>query len=183
MGLGPQPPATPILTPGDTTALLSTRAAIWALLSDHEHALTTLVGKLRPFASSHLEALHAQRAHYTALLDAERTANLELRIEIARSQEGLGRALSHARRALNAQNEQSGPWKRKMAALKAENRVLRGVCGLPELEVESEDGDSSSGDEEEEAGEERLRVQVGMLSGNGRRAGQGGGLVIGGEVK
>jgi hypothetical protein len=130
--------------------LQSRNAATWVLLAEHEAALSTLVEKLRPFVSQHESALHAQKAHYLHLLDQERTANLELRLEIARLQEGLGRALASARAALDAQEEKERPWRRKVAALTAENRVLSAICGVSPMEFGDEDGGSASSGEDGE---------------------------------
>jgi hypothetical protein len=125
--------------------------AAWTLLSEHEATLASLLNKLRPFATNHSNAIAAQKAHYLGLLDQERTANLELRLEIAKLQDGLGRALEAARCAMVENEKGRRVWRRKVASLRAENRVLAGVCGVKGLGdadgMESEGWDSS-GDEE-----------------------------------
>jgi hypothetical protein len=142
----------------------------WQLLSEHENTLSTLLSKLRPFASSHVTALAAQKAHYLSLLDAERTANLELRLEIARLQEGLGRAMDAARAAMLENERGRRVWRRKIAELKAENRVLAGICGVKGIGesegMESEGWDADSGDEDDEGLEEGMienEVRLGGL--------------------
>ena len=137
------------VTESRAAQLQSRNAATWALLAEHEAALSTLVEKLRPFVSRHESALHAQKARYLALLDQERTANLDLRLEIARLQEGLGRALGAARAALDAQEARERPWRRRCAALSAENRVLAAICGVGPMEFADEDGGSASSGEDE----------------------------------
>lgn len=99
--------------------------------------------------SRHESALHAQKARYLALLGQERTANLDLRLEIARLQEGLGRALGAARAALDAQEARERPWRRRVAALSAENKVLAAICGVAPMEFVDEDGASASSGEDE----------------------------------
>jgi hypothetical protein len=86
-------------------------------------------------------------AHYLSLLDRERTANLELRLEIARKDECMMRALEWARKAQEAQRHVVGPYVRKIAALKAENGVLAGICGVPPMGVGDEGGSESSGED------------------------------------
>jgi hypothetical protein len=132
----------------------------WQLLSEHETTLGNLLSKLRPFASSHANALAAQKAHYLTLLDTERTANLELRLEITRLQEGLGRAMEAARSAMVENEKGRRVWRRKIAELRAENGVLAGICGVKGV-GESEGMDSEgwagdSGDEDEEGMEEGM---------------------------
>jgi hypothetical protein len=150
--------------------LTSRNHAAWTLLAEHESTLATLISKLRPFASSHATALAAQKAHYLSLLDAERTANLELRQEISQTQEGLGRALDAARTALAEGEKGRKMWRGKVAALRAENRVLASVCGVKgvgEGEGWESEGWDSSGDEDEGVGgvggEEEVSEQAQMM--------------------
>jgi hypothetical protein len=137
------------VTESRAAQLQSRNSATWALLAEHEAALSALVEKLRPFVSRHESALHAQKARYLALLGQERTANLDLRLEIARLQEGLGRALGAARAALDAQEARERPWRRRVAALSAENKVLAAICGVAPMEFVDEDGASASSGEDE----------------------------------
>lgn len=129
------------------------------MVTEHENSLSHLLTKLRPFALSHSHALSAQKAHYLSLLDAERTANLELRLEIARLQDGLGRALDSARSAMKEGEKRGRVWRRKVAALKAENKVLSGICGV-RVQEGSEDSEWSE--------EERDMEDIEEGSGNGR---------------
>lgn len=123
--------------------------AAWTLLSEHEATLSSLISKIRPFALSHSSALAAQKANYLTLLDTERTANLELRLEIARLQEGLGTTLELARKAMVEGEKGGRVWRRKVAALRAENSVLAGVCGVKGVGEEPESEGWSSEDEEQ----------------------------------
>src|ERR1700749_1595403 len=119
---------TQLRTAESQNQLLTSRNHLaWQLLSEHETALGNLITKLRPFASSHANALAAQKAHYLTLLDTERTANLELRLEITRLQEGLGRAMEAARAAMGENEKGRRVWRRKIAELRADNGVLAGI--------------------------------------------------------
>ena len=111
-----------------------------ALLSDYENAIGITLERLRPYAYQHTQAIIALHAHYNSLLDAERTANLHLRLEYQKWQAGLGRVANYARLALRSDNEGTLPYLRKIAALKTENRVLRSLAGW-------ESPDDESGDE------------------------------------
>lgn len=108
------------------------------LLTDYENGISMCLDKLRPFAQQHTSALNAQKAHYLNLIEEERRQNLELRLEHQRWQQGLGKVAEHAREALKAQSEAELPWIERLAGLKAENRTLRRLCGLP-IGEESDD--------------------------------------------
>lgn len=70
---------------------------------------------------------------------------MQIRLEHAEWQTGLGRVAEYARMALKAQSEADVPWLREVRELREENRVLRRLAGWEERA-----GDSS---EEEGAGE------------------------------
>ncbi|KAF2817723.1 uncharacterized protein BDZ99DRAFT_405596 [Mytilinidion resinicola] len=121
------------------TELNATQAALQAsssqassmrgLLLDYENAFTLVLDKLRPYAYNHTQAILALHKHYQHLLEQERATSLELRLEHAEWQAGLGRVADYARLALKAQNEGDLPAARKIQDLKAENRVLRRLAG------------------------------------------------------
>jgi hypothetical protein len=115
------------------------------LLLDYENALTIVLDKLRPYAYNHTQATLVLHKHYQHLLEQERATSLQLRLEHAEWQAGLGRVAEYARLALTAQNAVDLPATRKIRALKAENRVLRRLAGWEE----------ASDSEEEEEGDER----------------------------
>ena len=84
-------------------------------------------------------ALHK---HYQALLDAERATSMQLRLEHAEWQAGLGRVAEYARTALKVQRRGEEPLVAEVKSLKEENRVLRRLAGWEERD--------ESGDEEDE---------------------------------
>lgn len=71
-------------------------------------------------------ALHK---HYQALLETERATSMQLRLEHAEWQAGLGRVAEYARLALKSQSEAELPYMRELKELKEENRVLRQLAG------------------------------------------------------
>jgi len=117
----------------------SQNSALQALLADYENGISLCLDKLRPFAQQHASALNAHRAHYLNLIEEERRQNLELRLEHQKWQQGLGMVAESAREALKAQSEAELPWIERLAGLKAENRVLRRLCGLPVGEESDEE--------------------------------------------
>lgn len=112
--------------------LESSNAALQNLVQDYESSLARTLDMLRPYAFQHSEAIVALHAHYNALLDAERKANADLRIDHAEWQAGLAKAAEWARLALREYNEGTLSYVRKVKALKEENRVLRKQAGWPE---------------------------------------------------
>jgi len=131
-------------TQSQLSALNTQNASLRTLILDYENALTLVLDKLRPYAYNHTQATLALHKHYQHLLEQERATSLQLRLEHAEWQAGLGRVAEYARLALKAQNQGDLPAVRKIKDLKAENRVLRRLAGWEE-----------GSDSEEEEGEER----------------------------
>jgi hypothetical protein len=123
--------------------------------------------KLRPYATHHTQALESQKAHYLSLLETERSQNLDLRLEVSRLQDGLGKVLSLVRAAEQEENGKERRFVRQLAGVKAENRVLRGVCGV-EVEPESSESESE-GEEEWVAGMMEMAHKMGVMGGVGMK--------------
>lgn len=135
-------------------SLESDNAALASLVHQHEQALELILEKIRPFAYTHAQALNAQKAHYTALLEQERQQNLELRLEHQEWQAGMGRVAEYARLAFRHANDRGLPCVRRIAALKNERRLLRRLAGWEEAV------DSSDEEDEEELRKEEGLVQL-----------------------
>ncbi|KAF1815619.1 hypothetical protein P152DRAFT_389862 [Eremomyces bilateralis CBS 781.70] len=118
------------------------------LVTDFENAMELILTKLRPYAYHHAQAINATKAHYNHLLEQERAANLQMRLQLVDWQDGLRRVNTYAREALNHSSEARLPYIRRIAGLKNENRTLRRLAGWPER-------DDSSDEEEDEKDEER----------------------------
>ncbi|KAH6625146.1 hypothetical protein C7974DRAFT_455051, partial [Boeremia exigua] len=124
------------------TAALTTHAhALTSLITDYENALTLLLEKLRPYAYTQTSSILALHKHYQALLDAERATSMQLRLEHAEWQAGLGRVAEYARQALKVQSRAEEPLMAEVKGLREENRVLRRLAGWEER--------AGSSDEEE----------------------------------
>jgi hypothetical protein len=113
----------------DISDLTASNTALTNLITDYENALTLLLDKLRPYAYNQTQAMLALHKHYQELIDKERAASMQVRLEHAEWQAGLGRVAEYARLALKAQNEEGLPDKKKIKELREENRVLRQLAG------------------------------------------------------
>jgi hypothetical protein len=125
--------------------LSSTNTQLSSLLQDYESALTLLLDKLRPHAYAQTQTNLALHKHYQALLEQERATSMQLRLEHADWQAGLGRVSELARKALRAQGEAELPLQRELKGVKEENRVLRRLAGWEEREDSEEEGGEPKG--------------------------------------
>lgn len=100
-----------------------------------------LLDKLRPYAYNATQANLALHKHYQGLLEQERATSMQLRLEHAEWQAGLGRVAEYARGALRVQGESERGLRGEIKGLKEENRVLRRLAGWEERA-------ESSGEEE-----------------------------------
>lgn len=133
------------LTTAESTisALNNTQSSLTTLITDYENALTLLLEKLRPYAYNQTTSILALHKHYQGLLEAERATSMQLRLEHAEWQAGLGRVAEYARHALKVQTQGEEPLVAEIKSLKEENRVLRRLAGWEDRE--------DSSDEEERA--------------------------------
>ncbi|KAF2122718.1 hypothetical protein BDV96DRAFT_481731 [Lophiotrema nucula] len=121
------------------TSLTSSTTHLQSLIADYESALTLLLDKLRPYAYNQTQAILSLHKHYGGLLETERNANLQLRLEHAEWQAGLGRVAKYARLALESQSDGEQSRLREVKELKEENRVLRRLAGWEERPDDSSD--------------------------------------------
>lgn len=119
--------------------LTNSNTAFANLITDYENALTLLLDKLRPYAYTQTQAMVSLHKHYQTLLEQERDTSMQMRVEHADWQAGLGRVAEYARQALKLQNEGELPYRRELQALKEENRVLRRLAGWEEKKGDSSD--------------------------------------------
>ncbi|CAI6332684.1 unnamed protein product [Periconia digitata] len=119
------------LSNAETTinSLNSTNSQLASLLTDYENALTLLLEKLRPYAYTQTQAIISLHKHYQGLLDTERNTSMQMRLEHAEWQAGLGRVAEYARGALKGQAESEMGLRSEIRELKEENRVLRRLAG------------------------------------------------------
>jgi hypothetical protein len=65
--------------------------------------------------------------------------SMQLRLEHAEWQAGLGRVADYARTALKSQGESEAELKKEIRGLNEENRVLRGLCGWEEKDEDDDE--------------------------------------------
>ncbi|KAI9669497.1 MAG: hypothetical protein M1829_005086 [Trizodia sp. TS-e1964] len=114
-----------------------------SLLADYESSLEKIMEMLRRFAHERTLATLAIHRQYSAELATERSINLGLRQEHAEWQGrlmGLSTLLREALRHQVDSEEESGAGV-EFAALRAENRALRRLVGLPTEEDDEEGGE------------------------------------------
>lgn len=121
-------------------------SSLAALNDDYVTFLHGTMDKLRGYAHAHASALVGAQAHYGALLEQERAANVQLRLEHGEWQAGLGRAAEHARAALRARADEVSGLERGMREARAENAVLRRLLGWQPASVAAEGDEESDGE-------------------------------------
>lgn len=77
--------------------------------------------------------------HYQSLLEQERNTSMQLRLEHAEWQAGLGKVSDLARKALNEKSETEAPLVAEIKDLKEENRILRRLVGWEEKDDSSDE--------------------------------------------
>ncbi|KAF2181977.1 hypothetical protein K469DRAFT_250885 [Zopfia rhizophila CBS 207.26] len=108
-----------LLTAQTTISDLSnSNNALRGLITDYENTLTLLLDKLRPYAYTQTQAMLALHKHYQTLLEQERATSMQLRLEHAEWQAGLGQVAEYARLALKMQTEAELPYKRELKEVK-----------------------------------------------------------------
>ncbi|PSN66115.1 hypothetical protein BS50DRAFT_407031 [Corynespora cassiicola Philippines] len=119
--------------------LTDANTELTSLNTDYQNALAHLLDKLRPYAYNQTQAILSLHKHYQGLIEQERATSMQLRLEHAEWQAGLGRVADYARQALKAQNEGDLSLQKELKEVKEENRVLRRLAGWEERSDSSDD--------------------------------------------
>lgn len=136
----------------------------------YEEALSEATERIRNYCfeqQNHVIALHQ---HYTTLLASSRNETLQAQLTHQQWQSSLQKVSEGVRMALKERTEETVPYRRRVAALKEENRVLRAKVGWDPPE-DSEDEESSVGDEG--VGMEEKRGRTGVPQGAADSAADG----------
>lgn len=110
----------------------------------YEDTLTEATERIRNYVFQQSDYITSVHKHYTHLLEEARGETVKAQQIHQDWQRGLSKLNEELRRAVQAREEEKNPFTRKVAALKEENRVLRGLAGWEPAE------DDSSEDEEGE---------------------------------
>lgn len=117
-------------------------AASWENVNEHyQNCLALVNDKVRDYTSQCNQAMFSWHHHYNDLLQKEKDANLAMRLEHSRWQEGLGRALEYSRLALRARTEELEPYEIERAELRTQNKCYRRLLGLSVAESDDEEDD------------------------------------------
>ncbi|CAK4032852.1 Hypothetical predicted protein [Lecanosticta acicola] len=134
----------------------------------YEETLSETTDRIRQYCfeqQNHIIALHQ---HYTQMLTQARSETIEAQLTHQAWQAGLKRVSEGVRMALKSREEEGMPYKRRIAALKEENRVLRMKAGWgPPVDSDEEDGEAEEGGGHE-ADRARLSSQSGQAAGGGQ---------------
>lgn len=142
-----------------TASLESTYQEQLRIQQVYEETLQEATERIRNYCfeqQNHVIALHQ---HYTTLLAASRNETLQAQLTHQQWQGSLQKVSEGVRMALKERTEEVLPYKRRIAALKEENRLLRAKVGWDPPE-ESEDDEESVGDEGVGLEEKRGRTGV-----------------------
>ncbi|KAK3711186.1 hypothetical protein LTR37_009779 [Vermiconidia calcicola] len=139
-----------------------------AVQEDYRSALEDSKILIRNYWTEEQKYISELHTYYKTELDAARRETIEAQLVHQAWQarlKGLGEGVT---KAFKAREEEGEPWKRKIAALKEENRILRRCVGWDPAPV----------DEEDEV-EEEEELNVGPGRGRGSRGSQGGAEAVG----
>nr|POE75581.1 hypothetical protein CFP56_53693 [Quercus suber] len=124
----------------------------------YDEALQETTQQIRHYCFEQQQHTIALHQHYTTLLSQSRNETLEAQLKHQAWQASLTRLNGDLRAAVTAREEEGRPWRRRVAALREENRILRQKVGwepLPRSDDEEE--------EEIEAGGARIeRGRIGL---------------------
>ncbi|KAM0720085.1 hypothetical protein Q7P37_004221 [Cladosporium fusiforme] len=113
------------------------------LQAQYEDTLTEATERIRNYVFQQNDYIASIHKHYTHLLQESRGETVQAQQIHQDWQRGLSKLNDELRRAVQSREEEKLPYTRKVAALKEENRVLRGLAGWKPAE------DDSSDDEDE----------------------------------
>ncbi|KAG9629449.1 hypothetical protein KCU64_g17459, partial [Aureobasidium melanogenum] len=109
--------------------------------------------QVREYAHSHQSATIALHAHYNSLLETSRNETIQAQLTHQAWQASLLRLSENLRLAQSAHEEGTLPYRRRIAALKEENRILRAKAGWePASDSENSDDEDDVFDEGIEPG-------------------------------
>lgn len=124
----------------------------------YEETLSDTTERIRQYCfeqQNHIIALHQ---HYTQLLSQSRSETIQAQLTHQEWQAGLKRVSEGVRMALKARGEEGMPYKRRIAALKEENRILRAKVGWDPPADSDDEGEEGDGEEAVAGDENRGRV-------------------------
>lgn len=110
------------------------------ILSAYETSIKDITRRLRDHGYEQQTATIALHAHYNALLTTSRNETIQAQLTHQAWQASLSRVTEFVRLAQRDMEESSLPYRRRIAALKEENRVLRAKAGWEPAEESEDEG-------------------------------------------
>ncbi|KAJ9632217.1 hypothetical protein H2203_000620 [Taxawa tesnikishii (nom. ined.)] len=123
------------------TGLESAYSEQTAILTTYETAFEDIMERLRTYSYSHTSSLTALHAHYNSLLTQSRNETMQAQLTHQGWQASLGRLHELLRAAYKESEDGSLSYRRRIAALKSENKLLRAKAGWePASDSEDDEG-------------------------------------------
>ena len=116
----------------------------------YEEALAEATDRIRHYAFEQQNYITAMQQSYVNIINQHRAEIGEVQRTHHEWQASLGRLNENLRLSLKSREEEGMPWKRRIAALKTENELLRKKVGW-EPAIDSEEEDEGEGEDGEEA--------------------------------
>jgi hypothetical protein len=114
------------------------------IIEEYVNAFNTITPAIHDYRYGYRTFMHNTLAHYNKLLEQAREETLNARLENQAWQAGLKRLSEGLRAASQARDEEGMPWKRRIAALKEENRILRAKVGWDPPVDSDDDGEENA---------------------------------------
>lgn len=131
----------------------------------YEETLTDAVEKIRNYVFQQNEYLISMHQHYTQQLQDSRKETISAQLIHQDWQASLSRLDEELKKAVKARDQEKDPFRRRLAALREENRVLRAKVGWEKKDWDSDIDEGEEGNnQEEQAAEARGRGWKGLAS-------------------
>lgn len=111
------------------------------LQAQYEEVLAQAVEKTRNYVFQQNEYIISLHQHYTALLQEARKETIDVQLIHQAWQASLSRLDTELKRAVKAREQEKDPFRRRIAMLKEENRVMREKLGWEKIVHESDEED------------------------------------------
>lgn len=109
------------------------------LVTAYENGMHDTAERLRNFVYEQQQATTAIHAHYNALLETSRNETLQVQVTHQQWQASVSRLAEGVRQAYREDTDKTLPYRRRIAGLKEENRLLRKMAGWDPPEDSSSD--------------------------------------------
>ncbi|KAF2153840.1 hypothetical protein K461DRAFT_116873 [Myriangium duriaei CBS 260.36] len=127
------------------------------LITAYENGMHDTAERLRNYVYEQTQATNAIHAHYNSLLSTSRNETLQAQLTHQAWQASVARVAEGVRLAYREQSEGARPYRKRIAALKEENRVLRAKAGWDPPSDSEEDEEFDDEEEQQQPPKSRGR--------------------------